>query len=335
MARVLLLFGGRSAEHEVSCVSAVAVAQALTEAGHAVTLVGIDLDGGWHLVSVDQMPLAAVGPPAWIEVPGGVVRTEGAEVSIDVAFPVLHGPFGEDGTIQGLFEVAGVPYVGCDVLSSAVGMDKDIAKRLAAQAGIVGPAWRVVRSEDVQAAGVDVAWLTDTLGLPLFVKPAALGSSVGVARVISEAQLKEALEVASGYGPKVIVEEAIIGREIEVGVLDGPRASLPGEIFVSGGWYDYDAKYVDPFSRFVAPASLSAAETAQVRRLACAAFDLYGCRGLARVDFLFEEGARGFLMNEINTMPGFTPISGFPKMWQASGMTYEQLCDELVRSALD
>lgn len=334
MARILLLFGGRSAEHEVSCVSAVAVREALIGAGHVVGLIGIDRSGGWHFVEPSNGSLAAEGPAARFEVPEGVVRAGSESFGFDVAFPVLHGPYGEDGTIQGLFEIAGVPYVGCDVLSSALGMDKDVAKRLATQAGIPTPAWRVVREDGLHDLPATVDRLADQMGLPVFVKPAALGSSVGITKAGTEAQLKEGLEIASLHGPKVIVEEAIEGREIEVAVLDGPRASVPGEIVIETDWYDYDAKYSDASSRFVAPADLTEPRSAEVRALACRAFETYECKGLARVDFLYEERGRGFLLNEVNTMPGFTPISGFPKMWQASGMTYAELCDTLVRAAL-
>lgn len=334
MARVLLLFGGRSAEHEVSCVSAVAVREALLGAGHSVVLIGIDRAGGWHLAAPDGEPLSADGPGARLEVPQGVVRSGSEVLDFDVVFPVLHGPYGEDGTIQGLLEIAGLRYVGCHVLSSALGMDKDIAKRLATHAGIPTPAWRVVRTADLDDAPSTVERISDDLGLPVFVKPAELGSSVGVTKADSEAQLKEGLEIAAGYGPKIVVEEAIEGREIEVAVLEGPRASVPGEIVIESDWYDYDAKYVDAASRFVAPADLTDARAAEVRALACKAFTAYECRGLARVDFLLEEGGRGFLLNEVNTMPGFTPISGFPKMWEASGLEYADLCDELVQLAL-
>jgi D-alanine-D-alanine ligase len=334
MARVLLLFGGRSAEHEVSCVSAVAVHEALTGAGHEVSLVGIDRGGGWHFVESGEAPPAAQGPSAHLEVPGGILRSGARSMRFDVVFPVLHGPFGEDGTIQGLLEIAGIPYVGCDVLSSALGMDKDVAKRLAAHAGIASPAWQVVRGPGLDDAPATVSRLADEMGLPLFVKPAALGSSLGITKATSEAELKEGLEEAARYGRKVIVEEAIVGREIEVAVLEGPRASVPGEIVIETDWYDYDSKYADESSRFVAPAELSDSEAARVRALACRAFETYECKGLARVDFLYEEGGRGFLLNEVNTMPGFTPISGFPKMWQASGMSYGELCDTLVKLAL-
>ena len=334
VARILLLFGGRSAEHEVSCVSAVAVAKALADSGHNITPIGIDRDGSWHLADTGHARLTAEGPRAWMEVPRGVVHAGAETVDFDVVFPVLHGPYGEDGTVQGLFEIAGVPYVGCNVLSSAVSMEKDIAKRLGAQAGMPTPAWQVVRGSDMANAPAVVERLVGSLGLPVFVKPVELGSSVGITKAGTEAELKEGLEIALSHGDKVMVEEAIRGREIEVAVLDGPRASVPGEILTETEWYDYDAKYEDETSRFVAPADLTDSQTAQVRELACRAFATFECRGLARVDFLFEEDGRGFLLNEVNTMPGFTPISGFPKMWQATGMTYGELCDELVQLAL-
>jgi D-alanine-D-alanine ligase len=231
--------------------------------------------------------------------------------------------------------MAGVPYVGCGVLASAVAMDKDIAKRLLVRAGMQTAAWEVVQSGDFAGSeGLVVDHIERSLGLPVFVKPAQLGSSVGVAKASTEAELKDAIEEALRLGPKVIVEEAIRGREIEVAVLDGPRVSVPGEVVIEADWYDYSAKYDDAASRFVAPADLSAARTEEVRNLAADAFTALECSGLARVDFFYEQGGRGFLVNEVNTMPGFTPISGFPAMWQASGMTYAELCHELVTLAL-
>ena len=240
---------------------------------------------------------------------------------------MLHGPFGEDGTIQGMFDMAGVRYVGCGVLASAVAMDKDIAKRLFGSAGIPTADYRVIHTAQDAA-------IAEELGYPLFVKPATMGSSLGVSRVNDPGALLGAIETAFGFSDKVIVEEAVAGREIEVAVLEGPRTSVPGEILVEGDWYDFDAKYTDDTSEFVAPADLAEAESAEVRAMAATAFTALGCRGLARVDFLYEEGGRGFLINEVNTMPGFTPISGFPKMWMATGMSYGELCDELVQLAL-
>lgn len=332
MAKVLLLFGGRSAEHEVSCVSAVAVAEALIEGGHEVIPVGIDTQGAWWLADADRSPFEASGRSAHLALPRGTLIADGAGYEFDVVFPVLHGPFGEDGTIQGVFEIADIPYVGCHVKSSAVAMDKDFTKQLAERAGIPVIPWRVVRRRDFDDPASVVAGITDDFGLPVFVKPAELGSSVGISRCDTEAALKEGIHAALAFGDKVVVETAITGREIEVAVLDG-RASLPGEVVLQSGWYDYDAKYADETSEFVAPADLTSAQIADVRLLAEGAFEALGCSGLARVDFFLTEN--GFLLNEVNTMPGFTPISGFPKMWIATGMTYPELCSALVDLALE
>ena len=336
MARVLLLFGGRSAEHEVSCVSAVAIRDALEGGGHVVQPVGIDRAGTWHLVAAaGGEPLQAVGPEVSLSIPGGTIRGEAGEIDFDAVFPVLHGPFGEDGTIQGAFEMAGVPYVGSGVLGSAVGIEKDVAKRLFVAAGLPTVRYEIVRRPEWDSDPRDVvAHLADGLGFPVFVKPVALGSSVGVSRVDALDGAKPAIAEAFGHGDKVIVEEAVNGREIEVAVLDGPRVSVPGEIVIQQEWYSYEAKYEDAASQFVAPAELRPAQTVHVQQLAAKAFEALELRGPTRVDFFFEEWGRGFLINEVNTMPGFTPISGFPKMWQASGMSYPALCDELVKLAL-
>ncbi len=334
MARVLVLFGGRSAEHDVSCVSAVAVLEALTLAGHEVVPVGIDREGRWWLAEESRDPLQAVGTAAALRVPEGVLHVAGDRIVFDVVFPVLHGPYGEDGTVQGIFEICGVPYVGCHVTSSALAMDKDLAKRIAVSAGLPVSAWRVVRRREADEPGRIADEIIRELGLPVFVKPAELGSSVGVTRCDTDLEIKDGLLTAFDHGDKAVVEEEIAGREIEVAVLEGPRASLPGEIVLERGWYDYDAKYRDDTSRFVTPADLSKSRTAEVRELACRAFTALECRGLARVDFFYEPDGRGFILNEVNTMPGFTPISGFPKMWMTTGMSYPELCDELVQLAL-
>lgn len=318
----------------MSCVSAVAAFAALRERGHDVIAVGIDKQGRWH-ASEGGRTMRAEGRLAEFRLPEGKLLVGTDEVNFDVVFPVLHGPFGEDGTIQGVFEIAGVPYVGCGVLASAVAMDKDVTKRLATEAGIPVVPWvRVTRRDFEDDAADEIARVVDEIGFPAFVKPANLGSSVGVSVVESEAELKEAILTALDHDDKVLVEPAIRGREIEVAVLDGPRVSLAGEIFVTSGFYDYDAKYNDPTSRFEAPAVLTEPEMDVVRSYAAEAFEALGCTGLARVDFFFEERGRGFLLNEVNTMPGFTPISGFPKMWEASGVSYPELCDFLVDTAL-
>ncbi len=308
--------------------------EALIGAGHQVIAVGIAKDGSWHLGDQTRSPLLAEGRPATISVPGGTLRVGDDEVGFDVVFPVLHGPFGEDGTIQGLFDMIGVPYAGCGVLASAMAMEKDVAKRLFESAGIDTAAWEVVRRSEFDDPAAVIDRVVKSLGLPVFVKPAQLGSSVGVSKAASPDELRRGINDALRYGDKVVVEEAIKGREIEVAVLDGPRVSAPGEIVLEVDWYDYEAKYRDETSRFIAPAELTEPEVREVQALAAEAFSLLECRGLARIDFLFEERGRGFLINEVNTMPGFTPISGFPKMWLASGMSYVDLCDELVQMAL-
>ncbi len=335
MARVALFFGGRSAEHEVSCVSAVSALEALEAKGNDVVAVGIDREGRFHLADPTLRPLVAEGPDVQLRVPAGDLAGDGIEIRFDVAFPVLHGPFGEDGTIQGLFEMAEVPYVGSGVLGSAAAMDKDVANRLFRDAGIPQTPFVAVRAGDY--AGDPAGTLDGVVaevGYPCFVKPAALGSSVGISRAEDAAGLKDGLDQAFGHGPKAIVEAESTGREIEVAVLQGPRASVPGEIVVHGGWYTYDAKYRDDATRLVIPAPLSEAATATVRRMAMEAFQAVDGAGLARVDFFYEEDGRGFLLNEVNTMPGFTPKSMFPMMWAASGLPYEDLCDELVALAL-
>lgn len=335
MARVAVFFGGRSEEHEVSCVSAVSAIAALRATGHEAIPVGIDRSGVFHLADAAVEPLVADGPIVSIEIPGGRLLSDGDPIEVDVAFPVLHGPFGEDGTIQGLFEMAGIPYVGSGVLGSAIGMDKDVAKRLCRDAGIPVGDYLVVRSgEFLSEPGAVASRTGDALGYPVFVKPANLGSSVGISRAEDEESLKDSIHAALVHDRKVVIEAEVRGREIEVAVIEGPRASLAGEIIVAGGWYTYEAKYSDEATRIEVPAVLSEAAMATVRSLACRAFEALECRGLARVDFFYEEGGRGFVLNEVNTMPGFTSRSMFPMMWAATGMPYPELCNELVELAL-
>ena len=311
--------------------SAATVADSLTKAGHDVTLVGIDPAGGWHLVAGSSRPLVAAGDPVSLSVPDGSLAHGTTELGFDVVFPVLHGPFGEDGTIQGLFEVVGLPYVGAGVLASAAAMDKDVANRLLAHAGLP-MAHSVSVPLDGYGQEVDKR-LIEELGLPLFVKPASLGSSVGITKVNEAFKLPDAMATAFKYGDKAVVEEGLTAREIEVAVLDGPETSIPGEI-VSADWYDYDAKYADDATRLLVPAPLTDEESDEVRELAGRAFEVLGGRGLARVDFFYEEGGRGFLINELNTMPGCTSRSMFPVLWEATGVPNVELFDRLVRSAL-
>lgn len=336
MARVLLLFGGRSAEHEVSCSSAVAVHDALESAGHRVVAVGIDRVGDWFLPDIAVRPFRAEGKPVRFALPAGELRVGDDVIEFDVVFPVLHGPKGEDGTVQGVFEIADVAYVGCGVLGSALAMDKNLAKRVASDAGVTTSPWVLVSR---QAWGGDADEILDQvqrgLSFPVFVKPVAQGSSIGISRAESIAEVRTAIVNGFRYDDKVLVEQGVEGREIEVAVLDGPMASSPGEVVVATGWYTYDAKYADASSRFEAPADLSPAQAARVRGLAETVFSALALNGLARIDFFLDSVTGDFVFNEANTMPGFTSISGFPKMWVASGMTYAELCDHLVRAAIE
>ncbi len=346
--RLVVLFGGRSAEHEVSCTTAVSVLRAVDPARYDVDPIGITREGRW-VRAVDALRvLAESGPaalPSALEAGGpevGVLETlaspeEDAQV---VVFPLLHGPFGEDGTIQGLCELADVPYVGSGVLGSAACMDKDTTKRLVLAAGLAVAGWLVVRDDEADTAA-KVSGLagrvTDELGWPVFVKPAALGSSVGVTRVTDGGALGPALAEAFSYGEWAVVEEAVVGREIECGVLGDrpPVASVPGEVRPSREFYDYEDKYVDGQAELLVPAPLPDDVAAEVRRQAVAAFVAVRAEAMARVDFFWEEGGRGLIVNEVNTIPGFTPISMYPRMWEASGVAYPDLVDRLVTLAME
>jgi D-alanine-D-alanine ligase len=321
---VAVLGGGRSSEHDVSLASAASVAQGLEEAGHEVRRISVGRDGGWVWTSHPPTEVALV--------PGRGID------GVDVVFPVLHGPFGEDGTVQGLLECLDVPYVGAGVLASALCMDKVLFKDVMAHAGIPQVAYRGVA--EAEWAGSRDAVLADvaTLGLPVFVKPANLGSSVGIARVASAEELPGALEAAFAHDPLVIVEAAAGGLEVECSVIGNgdPIASEPGEIVLTagdGGWYDYEAKYTPGGMELIVPARISATARERVRGLAVEVFRRSGCSGLARVDF-FVDGD-GVLVNELNTMPGFTPTSVFGSLFAASGVPYPELLDRLVRLALD
>jgi D-alanine-D-alanine ligase len=352
--RVAVVFGGRSAEHAVSAVSAGGILGALDPDEYEVVPVGITREGRWVLTKDDpeslsiqdrRMPEITAQSGETVVLPGdptsgGLVVLEpahGAQVlgGVDVVFPALHGTFGEDGTIQGLLEMAGIPYVGSNVFASAAAMDKEFTKKLLAAAGLpVGP-YAVLR------AG---APLGDTdrerLGLPVFVKPARAGSSYGITKVKDWSDLDAALAAARALDPKVLVEAAVVGREIECGVLEGadggpPEASALAEVRVvrDHEFYDFEAKYLDDSCEFDIPAGLPDRVTARVRELARAAFTALDCAGLARVDF-FLTPELDVYVNEINTMPGFTPTSMFPRMWAASGLTYPELVSRLIRTAL-
>lgn len=339
--RLVVLHGGRSAEHDVSNVSAVHVLRALDPDRYDVVPVGITHDGRWVV-----HPELAAGvrpnelPPA-LDATGDEVAlpdvTSSTSDETTVVFPVLHGPFGEDGTMQGLLEQLGVPYVGSGVLASAVAMDKCVAKDVLAAHRIPQARYVNLRDDEVDAGVVDR--VGRELGWPVFVKPANLGSSVGVTKVDRPSDLRDAVHHALEYDEWIVVEEGITGREIEVAVLGNrdAEASVPGEIVPGNDFYDYEDKYVEDGAKLLVPAPLDDEQAATVRGLAVRVYGLLRCEGMARVDFFLEEhgNARGFLVNEVNTIPGFTPISMYPKLWQASGVSYPELIDRLVALAVE
>ncbi|MBX5447809.1 MAG: D-alanine--D-alanine ligase [Acidothermus cellulolyticus] len=355
--RVAVVFGGRSTEHAISCLTAGGVMTALTAAGYDVCAIGITRDGRWVLPPADpalltvkdgRLPEVDASHPPVVVVPdpaepGLFVRDASGRLRslgrIDVAFPVLHGPFGEDGTIQGLFEMAGIPYVGSGVFASAAAMDKQFMKVLFVGAGLPDVPHVVVTPDEWRTDPAAVRESVASLGFPVFVKPARGGSSVAVTKVHKPADVDEAIERAREVDPKVLVERAIDGREIEVGVLDdvhggAPKVSVPAEILVRGReFYDFEAKYLDQGTVITIPASLPPAVLQTVNRYAVIAYRALGCEGLARVDFFVTATGEVFV-NELNTMPGFTPTSVFPRVWQASGLEYPELVDYLVQLAL-
>ena len=340
--RLVVLFGGQSAEHEVSCTTAAHVLRAADPARYDLVPVGITREGAWVRAdaAVAALEQGASALPDRLEAEGTALEplptvTTVAEGLPVVVLPLLHGPHGEDGTVQGLLELAGVPYVGSGVLASALCMDKIKAKEILGAHGLPQGSYLALRDTELDGAASAVA--AAGLAYPLFVKPANMGSSVGVSKVSDPADLDGALALAAGYDEWLVVEEGVVAREIEVGVLGNgdARASVPGEIVSSHEFYDYEDKYLDGTCNLVIPAPLDDATTARVRELALEAYRVLRCEGLARVDFFLEEGGRGLLVNEINTIPGFTPASMYPQLWQASGLPYADLIDELVRLAVD
>ncbi len=344
--RVALVFGGRSGEHAISAATAAGVMKAIDSDKYDVLPIGITRDGDWVLAAGDasRWELAAGRLPEVTTESGPELASLSEAGPVDVVFPLLHGPYGEDGTIQGLLELAGVRYVGAGVLASAVGMDKHYMKLVFAGHGLPVAPYVVVRPVDwEQSPAAVVARVQEALRFPVFVKPARAGSSLGVTRVDDVTGLSEAIEEARAHDPKVLVEQGVEGREIECAVLGGrggaaPRASVPGEIVVDHGaatFYDFEAKYLsDSQARTEAPADLPDDVAERVREVAVQAFEAISGEGLSRVDvFVTPDGE--VLLNEINTMPGFTPISMYSKMWEASGLSYTELVDELIQLALE
>ena len=363
--RVGIIYGGRSGEHEVSLASAAAVFQHLDPARYEAIAIRIEKDGRWALPSEppkvmkaadvikgalpspaettrEAHPMAYPGGDTLMTVSRPAAGGAGAALSgiaLDVVFPVLHGPYGEDGTVQGLLELANVPYVGAGVLASAVGMDKAAMKLVFAAKGLPICDYEVVLKRDWQRDERAVLQAVATrLGFPLFVKPANLGSSVGISKAKHASELRAAITLAAQFDRKIVIEAAVPrAREIEVAVLgnDDPEASVPGEIIPSGEFYDYEAKYVSDDSRSVIPAPIDPALAAEVRAMAIAAFKAIDGAGMARVDFLLDGDSQTLYLNEVNTIPGFTTISMYSKMWQASGLAYAQLLDRLIALAIE
>ena len=359
--RVGVIYGGRSGEHEVSLASAASVFQNLDPARYEAVAIRIDKDGRWTLPSEPPKTMKAADvikstlgdegrvplqpdprlrdahPMAY---PGGDTLMAGnTGIKLDVVFPVLHGPYGEDGTVQGLLELANVPYVGAGVMASAVGMDKAAMKLAFAAKGLPICDYEVVLKRDWQRdERAILQTVVARLGFPVFVKPANLGSSVGISKAKHAAELRAAIELAAQFDRKIVIEAAVPkAREIEVAVLgnDDPEASVPGEIIPSGEFYDYEAKYVSDDSRTVIPAAIDEARTAEVRALAIAAFKAIDGAGMARVDFLLDGDSQVLYLNEVNTIPGFTTISMYSKMWDASGLPYAQLLERLIALAIE
>jgi D-alanine-D-alanine ligase len=337
--RVGILFGGKSSEHEISLLSAKSVVEALDKEKYEPVLINIDRNGVWHLkAEIEDLS----GESSVAIVP----KKEGSDLihlssptqtasSVEVVFPILHGTFGEDGTVQGLLKLAGIPFVGAGVLGSAIGMDKDVAKRLLRDAGIEIARFLVIHQHRKNSTSYEEC--VEKLGLPFFIKPANAGSSVGVAKVKTKEDFESALEEAFLYDRKVLVEEFIKGREIECSVLgnERPIASLPGEVIPQHEFYSYESKYLDEKGAlYQIPVALPSDLTQKVQQTAIRAFEVLCCDGMARVDFFLTEEGK-VILNEINTIPGFTKISMYPKLWQASGLSYTELIDRLICLAMD
>jgi len=351
--RLAILYGGRSAEHQVSVVSARSVMEALDPERFEVVPVGITREGSWMLPDTSPLELvAAPGTLPEVEASGTAValRPERRSAAlmgmgetpegraVDVVFPILHGPYGEDGTVQGLFELADLPYVGSGVLASALAMDKAMAKVVFAEAGLPQVPYLVVR-ERAWRAGPDqvAAEVAGRFTFPVFVKPSRLGSSIGVTKVKTPEDLAPACEAAFAHDAKVLVEQAVAARELECGVIgnDAPEASLVGEVVPGNEFYDFEAKYLDESLKLLIPAPVAGAVAARARALAVRAFQALDCEGFARVDFFYEEASDRVLLNEVNTIPGFTPKSMFPLLWGASGLSYSDLVARLVDLAVE
>lgn len=345
--RVGVLFGGRSGEHEVSLSSAASVIRALDPEKYEAVPIGISKDGRWlvgvgaHKLLADVLKggrrvMLSADPSVAALIP--LDEKPSSALRVDVVFPVLHGTYGEDGTVQGLLELAGLPYVGAGVLGSAVGMDKDVQKRLFREAKLPVAEFVAIPRSAWEHSRVEVLKnITNQFKFPIFVKPAALGSSVGMSKVHNRLELPAAMDLAAEFGQKIVVERGLDAREIEVAVLgnDSPRASIPGEIVPHREFYDYAAKYLEGGTELVIPAQLKPAQVKKIQEFAVRAFKTLECSGMARMDFFLERRTNRIYLNEINTIPGFTSISMYPKLWEASGIPYRELIDRLIQFALE
>jgi D-alanine-D-alanine ligase len=345
-----VLFGGQSGEHEISLMSVTSIIRAMDKSKYEIIPIGISKNGKWHVFMGD---IQKIEDGTWLKESAPAFLTPDADSKciitfqndhktkhrLDVIFPVLHGPRGEDGTVQGLFELMNIPYVSCNVASSAICMDKVFSKKILEREGLPVVEYRVFYKNDLPHRLPSIAsQIENSFGYPCFVKPANLGSSVGITKVHDRETLKSALMLAADYDLKILVEQAITAREIECSVLgnDEPQASFPGEIIPSREFYDYTAKYYDGGkSKLLVPAPLSDKNTREIQDLAVRAFKALGCTGMARVDFLLCKVSGKIYINEVNTIPGFTKISMYPKMWEATGLSYSKLVDTLIQLAIE
>jgi len=331
--KVALLFGGRSAEHEISLISAAAIFNNLDPDRYDIRSIFINRKGGWKVVESPLRPTKELDSESFYSFLPWAQGADAPSLEADIYFPILHGPFGEDGTIQGLLEMAGVPYVGAAVLSSSVGMDKATSKKLFQANGLPVAEHFVLLEEDWKSNRTSIlSMLKDRFALPFFVKPSNLGSSIGITKIHSFEETEEAVETAFLYDEKLLIEEGIQGREIECSVLGDthPQASLPGEVIPHREFYDYRDKYIEGKTSFRIPADLSPAKTEDIQRLAIEAFRTIDCSGMARVDFFLQQGTEAVYLNEINTIPGFTEISMYPRLWEVSGIPFRILLDRLI-----
>ena len=353
--RVGLLFGGRSVEHDVSVVSATSILSALDRERYDVSLIGVDADGGWHLIDADALAAlpettladAFAQPGVFLPATTGASELRSANEGpppgpagrVDVIFPIIHGRGGEDGALQGLLEMADLPYVGSGVLSSAAQMDKDVAKRLLAHSGIPVTPWITFSPAELDREGLPAAAerVETELGLPVYVKPANSGSSIGISRAEDTAAVVAAIAEARLYDRKIVVESSIEAREVEVAVLgnDHPEASVAGEIRANQAFYDFDAKYRDDATELIIPADLDPDLSETIRETAKLAYQALDAEGLARVDFLVDRETHQIYVNELNSLPGFTSVSMYPKLWEATGLAYPKLLDRLIELALE